>query len=365
MAPYRAPSWLPGGHLQTIYAATVVPSAMVRYRRKRWETPDGDFIDLDWVVKPAEKARRFNLTDRNGHAYRPQYGGSSGFELQEPKAVPLVVLFHGLEGNSRSHYARALMTAVRDAGWRGVVVHFRGCSGELNRLPRAYHSGDSAEINWILSRLKHGSPAAPLFAVGMSLGGNALLKWLGETGASACGIVDRAVAVSAPVDLMAAGDALGRGFNLLYARCFLATMKRKALAKLARYPGLYDAARVRAARTLREFDDVVTAPLHGFRDTDDYWTRASSKPLLTHIAVPTLMINALNDPFLPKHALPRPHEVSRHVTPDLPSGGGHVGFVSGAFPGSHDWLPRRVLEFLAACDQTPSQGTPETANERS
>jgi predicted alpha/beta-fold hydrolase len=257
----------------------------------------------------------------------------------------LVVLFHGLEGSSRSHYARALMAAVREKGWRGVVVHFRGCSGEPNRLPRAYHSGDSAEVDWVLKRLRPRTPR--LFAIGISLGGNALLKWLGETGAAAGEVIERAAAVSAPVDLMAAGDALDRGLNrFFYVRHFLSTMKKKSLVKLARYPRLFDAARVRAAGTLREFDDLVTAPLHGFRDTDDYWTRASSKPWLRAIQVPVLVLNARNDPFLPSRALPTPREAAPPVLLEQPESGGHVGFVSGRFPGNLGWMPARVLEFL-------------------
>jgi predicted alpha/beta-fold hydrolase len=145
---------------------------------------------------------------------------------------------------------------------------------------------------------------------------------------------------------MAAGEALGRGFSRLYSYNFLLTLKPKALAKLARYPALYEAGRVRAAWTLRRFDDLVTAPLHGFRDADDYWTRASSKPLLKHIAVPTLMIHARNDPFLPRHALPDPREVSACVALEISETGGHVGFVTGAFPGRFAWLPRRVFEFF-------------------
>jgi len=310
---YVAPRWLPGGHAQTIYAALLAHRPHVSYRRERWDTPDGDFIDVDFV--------------------------------DGARAGPLVALFHGLEGNARSHYALSLMHAVRDRGWRGAVVHFRSCSGELNRLPRAYHSGDSAEIDWTLRRLRQIAPAE-LFAVGVSLGGNALLKWLGETGASACEIVDRAAAVSAPVELAATGNTLDHGFNLIYVRHFLASMKRKALAKLARYPGLYDAAQVRAARTLREFDNLVTAPLHGFEDADDYWQSASSKPLLRRIVLPTLMINALDDPFLPRHALPQAHEVSPHVVLEYPLAGGHAGFVSGRFPGKLDWLPQRILMFF-------------------
>lgn len=318
--PYAAPLWLPGGHAQTIYAAVAAPRPHVVYRRERWDTPDGDFIDLDWAD--------------------PEPG------IQNAGKVPLVALFHGLEGSSQSHYAVALMAALQKTGWRGVVIHFRGCSGEINRLPRAYHSGDSTEINWVLHRLRHLHPTTPLYAVGVSLGGNALMKWLGEQHENAAGIICAAVAVSAPVDLMAAGDALGHGLNLLYARHFLATMKRKSLAKLGHFPGLFDGGKLRAANTLRMFDDLVTAPLHGFRNTDDYWTRASSKPLLRDIAVPTLLLNARNDPFLPQAALPHAHEVSAVVTIEFPAAGGHAGFVAGTPPGHLGWLPQRILGFF-------------------
>jgi uncharacterized protein len=317
VAPYRAPWWLPGGNLQTIYAAALTPRASLAFRRERWDTPDGDFIDVDWTA-PVDGADR-----------------------------PLLVLFHGLEGSSRSHYAGALMDHARALGWIGAVVHFRGCSGETNRLPRAYHSGDSTEIDWILRRLRTMHPSGCLYAAGVSLGGNALLRWLGERGAAARDVVTRAAAVSTPLDLMAAGGALDSGWRI-YTRLFLRTMKRKSLAKLEHHPGAYDAAAVQAARTLREFDDLVTAPLHGYRNTDDYWTRASSKPVLRQIEVPTLLVNARNDPFLPESALPLPHEVSPQVTLDFPAAGGHAAFVSGAFPGTLEWLPRRLAEFFQA-----------------
>ena len=321
MPPYRAPWWLPGGHLQTIYPYFLLKRAPPPYRRERWETPDGDFIDLDWISPDAESA-------------------------------PLVALFHGLEGGSASHYATALMRAVANRRWRGVVVHFRGCSGEPNRLARAYHSGDADEIAWILQRLRARHPSERLFAAGVSLGGNALLKWLGRERAAACAVVDAAAAVSAPMDLMTAGDLLGSGLNRLYGLHFLQTLKKKSLAKLRRFPALYDAKVVRAARTLRAFDNVVTAPLHGYRDTDDYWQRASSKPDLGGIAVPTLIVHARNDPFLPGRHLPAASAVSDQVTLDFPAGGGHTGFASGPFPGNIDWLPQRLLAFfstIAAC----------------
>jgi len=311
---YRAPVWLPGGNLQTLYPALVARRAHVSYRRERWITPDCDFIDLDWTV-----------ADRTGNA-------------------PLLILFHGLEGSSNSQYARGLMHAAVQRGWRGVVVHFRGCSGEINRLPRAYHSGDSAEIDWILRRLRAQHSGA-LFAAGVSLGGNALLKWLGEQRGAANDVVQRAAAVSSPVDLHAAGRALEQGFNMIYTNNFLATMKCKSFAKLHMHPGLFNPAKLRATRTLREFDDLVTAPLHGFTGVDDYYTRASSKPLLMCVTVPTLLLNARNDPFLPGTALPEPQLLSHAITPAFPDEGGHVGFPDRA--GSIKWLPNTVLEFLA------------------
>jgi uncharacterized protein len=326
---YRAPWWLPGGNLQTLYAA-LAGHRVARWKRERWDTPDGDFIDVDRLPGAAD--------------------------------TPLVALFHGLEGSSSSHYAAALARELAHRGWRGAVSHFRGCSGEPNRLPRAYHSGDADEIGWVLRRLHAEAPRAPLFAVGVSLGGNALLKWLGED-AEAKNVLWAAAAISAPIDLMAAGDALGRGFNLVYSRAFLATMKAKGERKLERFPGLFDGESMRRSRTLRDFDNVVTAPLHGFRDTDDYWTRASAKPVLRRIGVPTLLVNARNDPFLPSEALPRPEEVSPFVRCEFPKEGGHAAFVSGPFPGNLSWVPRRVTGFFSEAMARREAGAPAHAGE--
>lgn len=311
-APYRAPGWLPDGHSQTLWPLLIKPRPPA-YRRERWTTPDGDFVDVDHVDGPAE--------------------------------APLVVLFHGLEGSSRSHYAIALAQAVQAQGWRLAIPHFRGCSEELNRLPRAYHSGDSAEIDWLLRRFREANGDRPLFAAGVSLGGNALLKWAGEQGEAAAATVFALAAVSAPLDLTACGHHLARGFNRVYTRHFLHTLKSVSTARLARFPGLFDGQRMAAARTLHAFDDAVTAPLHGFADATDYWLRASSKPWLRHIRVPALVLNARNDPFLPAQHLPLPTEVGPRVVLEQPADGGHVGFVTGSFPGKLDWLPRRLLKF--------------------
>ncbi len=315
MTPYSSPWWLPGGHAQTIYPS-LRPPPPVPKARERWDTPDGDFIDVDFAG--------------------------------DARAERIVVLFHGLEGCSDSHYARALCAQALRAGVRVAMPHWRGCSGELNRTPRAYHSGDSEEVDWILKRVLQSGK--DLFAVGVSLGGNALLKWLGERGSEAAALVRRAAAVSAPIDLAAAGRALDRGLNrLVYTRMFLSTLKPKSLRKLEAFPGLFDAARVSAARSFREFDDMVTAPLHGFRGVDHYWTSASSGPYLHAIRVPTLLLNARNDPFLPEQdLLGAARDCSASVLLEFPRSGGHVGFLSGPFPGRHDWLPQRILHFLLA-----------------
>ena len=310
---YRAPAWLRNRHLQTIWPAVVLRPPRIGYRRERWTTPDGDFIDLDWVG-PAPAAGE--------------------------QARPLVALFHGLEGSSASHYARALMATVQSRGWRGVVVHWRGCSGEPNRLARAYHSGDSAEVDWVLRRLR------PDFAAGISLGGNALLKWLGEQG-SAAAFIRAAAGVSAPHDLHAGAIALASGVNRIYCHNFLVTLKRKSLAKLDLFPGLYDRRQLLAARDFFAFDALVTAPLHGFASAIDYWTRSSCRQFLGGIRVPTLVLNARNDPFLPATALATRHDAAPAVRLEYPAHGGHAGFPQGTPPGRADWLPRRLMEFFA------------------
>jgi predicted alpha/beta-fold hydrolase len=322
MQHFRAPRWLPGGNLQTIWPAlfsspaTPAPTA---YRRERWDTPDGDFIDLDFVDAP-------------------------------DAAAPLLVLFHGLEGSSASHYALAFAQRAAALGWNYVVPHFRGCSGELNLAPRAYHSGDFEEIGWVLRRLRQRC-TAPLRAVGISLGGNALLRWAEEAGDAAAATASAVAAVCSPIDLAAGGHAIGRGFNRqVYTRMFLRTMKSKALRKWLQHPGLFDRDRLGAARTLYEFDNLFTAPLHGFRDTEDYWLRASAKPHLQRIRIPALVLNARNDPFIPAHSLPGLHEVGRFVTLWQPAHGGHVGFPHGRFPGHVHSLPEAVTGWL----QTPA-----------
>jgi predicted alpha/beta-fold hydrolase len=318
-APYRAPRWLAGAHAQTIWPV-FVPLPAVPFRRERVTTSDGDFWDFDWLdAKPG--------------------AGSA----------PLVVLFHGLEGSSQSHYARALMAAVADQGWRGLIPHFRGCGGEPNLRPRAYHSGDFEEIAAMLAAVRARiEPATVLYAVGISLGGSALINWLGRAGRDALRVITAAAAVSTPLDLTAAGLDIDRGLNRIYAWHFLATLRPKSHAIARRFPGVLDEGRLRGVYSMYAFDDAVTAPLHGFTGTLDYWRRASSKRWLAQVALPTLVLNAKNDPFVPRSSLPGAHEASRDVLLEQPEEGGHCGFMIGPFPGRHTWLPHRLLQFFRA-----------------
>jgi len=332
---YVAPIWLPGGNLQTIWPALYskrVFGLLPHYRRERWTAPDGDFIDVDFLVASAPTLVAVRTVPSPEEANL---------------ASPLLVMFHGLEGSSRSHYAEAFADFCQERGMAFAVAHFRGCSGELNHGPRAYHSGDFEEIDWILRRFRQ-QHAGPIMAVGVSLGGNALMRWAGEMGKAASEVVQAVASVCSPIDLAAGGWAIGQGFNrLVYTRMFLNTMKPKALRKLAQHPGLFDAQALIAARDLYEFDNIFTAPVHGFKNTDDYWARASAKPHLHQIRVPALVVNARNDPFVPAWSLPNQSEVGDFVTLWQPMQGGHVGFPQGRVPGHVRTMPDAVGGWLS------------------
>jgi predicted alpha/beta-fold hydrolase len=322
---FHSPWWLPGGDLQTIVAARLIRpwrGERPTFSRERWVTPDGDFIDVDFLE-------------------------------DAPPKQGWLVLFHGLEGSSQGHYSLAFAEAARAAGLAMAVPHFRGCSGEPNRAPRAYHSGDHEEIGWMLARLRERS-SEPLRAVGISLGGNALLRWAQVAGESAAATVHAVAAISAPVDLTAAGHAIDQGFNrMVYARMFLSTMVPKALAMLQRHPGLFDGERLARARTMFTFDDAFTAPVHGFAGALDYWQRASAKPHLKRLRVPALLLNARNDPFVPGDSLPQAADAGPMVTLWQPASGGHVGFVDARWPAGLGGMPQAVLSWFDARKATP------------
>jgi predicted alpha/beta-fold hydrolase len=315
---------LPGGHLQTIWPplyAKRFSNSPVNWRRERWTTPDQDFVDVDFCEAAASNS-----------------------------AKPLLVLFHGLEGSSSSHYAEAFADWAVQNKCDLAIPHFRGCSGTLNTAPRAYHSGDHAEIDFFLRKFKQQADAAQrpgLVAAGVSLGGNALMRWAGEQGQEAQKQVKAVASICSPLDLAASGKAIGEGFNRqVYTRMFLRSMKPKALAKLKQHPGLFDAQRMLDSKDLYEFDNVFTAPLHGFQNTDDYWRRASALPLMANIKIPGLALNALNDPFIPADSLPSTHSVSPCVELWQPPHGGHVGFAKGSIPGHLKAMPEAVGTWL-------------------
>src|SRR5262249_6617317 len=267
---YRPPWWYRGRHLQTLWGPLLRRGRAPALLRERVETPDGDFVDLDWLA-----------------------GRGRG--------APLVVVLHGLEGSSRSHYAVGMLRGLEGVGWRGLVIHFRSCGGEVNRSRRLYHSGDTGDLDFVIGRLLAREPRLRLGLVGISLGGNVVLKWLGDPPPAPA-----AVAISTPFNLAACAAVLDRGLNRrLYTANFLSTMKAKLDEKAHLYRGLLDLPAARRARTFAEYDRFVTAPLNGFADERDYWARSSSAQFLPGIRRPTLLINALNDPFMPASALPR------------------------------------------------------------
>lgn len=354
LTPCHAPNWLPERHSQTLFGALVAPTNRLRFARARCDTPDGDFIDLDWALPGlANHSQRTQDSSLSHTAAARWLTQTEQQQLHETTETPALLLFHGLEGSSSSRYAQSIATDFKARGWIVVVAHFRGCSGFANRLARAYHSGDSADIGFILQTVRQQVPQARWHAAGISLGGNALLKYLGEQATQLAWLVG-AAAISAPLDLVAAGNHLSdNAFNrLVYSRHFLRSLKPKVLEKALRYPGVIDVFMVNQARDLRDFDHAYTAPMHGFKDAIDYWTQSTSKPWLKKIVTPTLVLNARNDPFLPEHTLVGPNDCSDAITLHQPALGGHVGFVNGPWPGHLNWLPERLNHFFKSLESS-------------
>jgi predicted alpha/beta-fold hydrolase len=310
---FRPAWWLPSAHLQTVWQTLFRASPALDVRRERLELPDGDFVDLDWAR------------------------AASG---------PVLLVLHGLEGSVESPYARGMLHAARRRGWRGVLMHFRGCSGEPNRLDRGYHSGDTADLDRVVASLRAREPHTPMAIVGYSLGGNVLLKWLGERGAAAP--VAAAAAVSVPFLLDCVADRLAQGASRLYQWWLLRSLRARVERKFAARPAPIDLGAMHRWRTFRSFDDHWTAPLHGFADAADYYRRSSSRPFLRGIRVPTLVVHAIDDPFMTPEVLPAAEELSATTLLEVSPHGGHVGFVAGPWPGrARYWLDERIPAFLA------------------
>jgi predicted alpha/beta-fold hydrolase len=312
--------WARGGHAQTLWGKFFRPRPALPARVERWDTPDGDFLDI--------------------------------YRLDARAGAPRLIFLHGLEGTIRSHYVSGMFAAALGRGWGADLMIFRGCGDEPNRTRRFYHSGETTDLAYTIDRVRDEHPDSPLLLAGVSLGGNVLLKFLGERGASLPPQVRAAAAVSVPFDLERGCRHISHGFSRVYDRHFLRTLRAKALAKLERFPGLFDRSQLERAESIYDFDDAVTAPVHGFADAHDYYVRSSALGFLGRVSVPTLLLSAIDDPFLPSSVLDEVRTIAGrnpHLTLDFPAHGGHVGFVAGRLP----WRPFyyaewRVCEFLAS-----------------
>jgi uncharacterized protein len=318
MHEYRPAWWIPGAHVRTLWGRFIRRPPVVETRREQWDTPDGDVLDLDRLDAPHPDA-------------------------------PRLILLHGLEGTARSHYARGMLAEARLRGWGADFLLFRSCGGALNRTRRFYHSGDTGDLDLVVTRIRRAHPHSPLVLAGFSLGGNVLLKWLAERRDHS---IVAAAAISVPFDLARGARHIDRGFARVYQANFIASLKRKVYAKLERFPDLVDRRKLEVVRSIREFDDLLTAPLHGFADADDYYARSSALTVLKDVRVPTLLLSAIDDPFLPSSVLDDVRAVAQTNTAlhvEFVKRGGHVGFVSGTIP----WRPvyyaeQRVSDFFAS-----------------
>lgn len=304
--------WLPNGHLQTIWPSLARRKIDISIRPERLELPDGDFLDLVWVG---------------------------------PNTGPIVVVLHGIAGCLDSHYAGGILQTIKDCNWRGLFLHFRGCSGVPNRLPRFYHSGETTDFDYVIKELIKREDNTQLAAVGFSMGGNVLLKWLSENKTN--NPLSAAVAISVPFELAKAAKNLNRGLSRFYQWYLLRGLRNLIKTKFENKPAPIAVEAVDRVHTFYEFDNRITAPLHGFTDAKDYYLKASTRQLLKHISVPTLILQAKDDPLIPEDANPKPHELSSTITFELHDGGGHVGFISGKYPWEPVyWLEQRIATYL-------------------
>ncbi|HEY2850688.1 MAG TPA: alpha/beta hydrolase [Gemmatimonadaceae bacterium] len=321
--------WLPGPHLPTIWGKMARRREPAHDRLERLATPDGDHVTL---------VRMGRMT----------------------AGVPHLFILHGLEATISAKYAHGLFAEARKRGWSADMLMFRSCEGEINSARRFYHSGETSDLDFVLRTLIAREPAAKLLVCGVSLGGNVVLKWLGEQGKDVPAQVERAAAVSVPFDLEAGASRLERGFARVYGRHFLTTLVAKTIRKLERYPDLCDIGRLRRVKTIFEFDDLVTAPLHGFDGAHDYYRRSSSILYLDQVRVPTLLLSAWNDPFLPQEILASVRNIAKgnqSLFVEFSQTGGHVGWVSGPPWAERYYMESRVVEWMAEClDRTPTSG---------
>jgi len=304
--------WLPGPHLQTVWATITRRQPKIETQRERLELPDGDYVDLDWA------------------------GEGRG---------PIVLILHGLGGCIESPYARGFLRAITEHGWRGVFMHFRGCSGEPNRLPRMYHSGEIGDIAYVVQELKNREPATPLAVIGVSLGGSVLINWLGKHNKDK--LLVASVAISVPFELKKAATHINKGLSRFYQWYILRDLRQTITNKFKLIQAPVDFGDIDRLRTFWDFDNAITAPLHGFMDAHDYYEKASCRSYLKDIEIPTLILQAHDDPFMSPDIIPDAHELSKFVTLEISKTGGHVGFVTGHLPWRPVyWLEQRAMEYL-------------------
>lgn len=323
---YSPAWWIPGGHLQTLWGKLFRRQSSAPTVVERWDTPDGDFLEIH--------------------------------RLPAPAGVPRVLLLHGLEGTIRSHYAQALLNEASRRGWGADLLIFRSCGSEPNRTRRFYHSGETSDTAFVLERIVKEFPTSPIAIAGVSLGGNVLLRFLGERGGNLPRQLTAAAAISVPFDLSRSSKRINRGFSRFYQKFFLGSLRRKALEKATRFPDLAPAGRIAALKTLEDFDNLITGPLHGFESAEDYYRKASSLPALEHIRIQTLLLSAVDDPMLPPEVLDEVRAVAKtnqNLHLEFLERGGHAGFVAGSVP----WRPfyyaeYRVGKFFAAQFERPA-----------
>ncbi len=321
LAPFVPSKWLPGGHTQTVFGRMMRRKFGIIFQRRRLETPDGDFIDLDF----------------------PEV---AGYLL--PDNAPMVLLLHGLEGNARRSYARETYYRLAQLGIRSVGMNYRSCSGEINRVARFYHSGATDDVELALQTLAEWFPHSKRGLIGFSLGANLTLKFVGERGAEARDWVDTAVAISPPFDMKKSSDLLARGIARLYVRYFLHSLRPKVRAKAELLRPLVDVEKLLAARTFREFDECGTAPLGGFHDADDYYAQCSTAQFLPAIRVPTLVLRALDDPLFASDDVPYDvFTANPYLTAGITPKGGHMGFIAGYPRAFTCWAEQEAARFLA------------------
>lgn len=316
---YSPAWWIPGGHLQTLWGKLFRRQPPAPTTLERWETPDGDFVELH--------------------------------RLSAAPGTPRVLLLHGLEGTVRSHYAQGLLNEAARRKWGADLLIFRSCGSEPNRTRRFYHSGETTDAALVLERVSREYPTSPLAIAGVSLGGNVLLKLLGDRGNDLPPQLKAAAAISVPFDLSRSSRRINRGFSRFYQQFFLNSLRRKAQEKASRFPDLAPADKISGLRTLEDFDNLITGPLHGFRDAEDYYQQSSSLPRLKHIKLTTLLLSAVDDPMLPPEVLDEVQDIARRnpaLHLEFVQQGGHAGFIAGSRP----WRPfyyaeYRVGEFFA------------------